>query len=55
VRALADMENRDTYVYRDPGLGARRFPCIRLDGQVIWGLTYRILTQFLEVLEDPFG
>lgn len=52
VRALADKGNRDTYVYRDPGLGARRFPCIRLEGQVIWGLTYRILTQFLEVWED---
>lgn len=52
VRALADKGHRDTYVYRDPGLGARRFPCMRLEGQVIWGLTYRILTRFLEVLED---
>ena len=53
VRALADKGTRDTYAYRGPGLGARRFPCIRLEGQVIWGLTYRILTQFLEVISLP--
>ncbi|MCY3547968.1 MAG: CoA pyrophosphatase [Gemmatimonadetes bacterium] len=52
VRALGDRSNRDSYTYRDPSLGARQFPCIRLDGQVIWGLTYRILTQFLEVLRS---
>jgi len=53
VRALNDRSNRDSYAYRDPALGVRKFPCIRLDGQVIWGLTYRILTQFLEVLRSP--
>jgi len=53
VRVLNDRANRDSYAYRDPALGVRKFPCIRLDGQVIWGLTYRILTQFLEVLRSP--
>ncbi len=51
VRALDDRSNRDSYAYRDPSLGVRMFPSIRLDGQVIWGLTYRVLTQFLEVLQ----
>lgn len=51
VRALDDRSNRDSYAYHDPSLGVRMFPCIRLEGQVIWGLTYRILTQFLEVLQ----
>ena len=53
VRALDDRSNRSSYAYRDPGLGVRQFPCIRLEGQVIWGLTYRILAQFLEVLRPP--
>ena len=51
VDALGDRSNRDLYAYHDPALGVRKFPCIRLEGQVIWGLTYRILTQFLEVLQ----
>lgn len=53
VHALDDTSNRDSYAYRDPSLGVRKFPCIRLEGQVIWGLTYRILMQFLEVLRQP--
>ena len=28
-------------------------PGIRFDGQIIWGLTYRILTAFAEVLDEP--
>lgn len=31
---------------------ARDFPCIRVGGQVIWGLTYRILRDFLRRLEE---
>lgn len=27
----------------------RTFPCFRVEGEAVWGLTYRILTQFLEV------
>jgi 8-oxo-dGTP pyrophosphatase MutT (NUDIX family) len=29
-----------------PG-GPRAFPCYRVEGQVVWGMTYRILTDFL--------
>lgn len=45
---------------RDPGTrsmvdidlpeGPRPFPCLRVAGDVVWGLTYRILTEFLHVL-----
>lgn len=27
----------------------RTFPCFRVEGEAVWGLTYRILSQFLEV------
>ncbi len=53
VHALVDGANRGSYAYHDPDLGVREFPCIRLEGRVIWGLTYRILTGFLEVLRQP--
>ena len=29
---------------------SRTFPCLRVRGRVIWGLTYRILTGFFELL-----
>ena len=29
-----------------PG-GTRAFPCLRIKGEVVWGLTYRIVTDFL--------
>ena len=34
-----------------PG-GARAFPCYRVVGDVVWGLTYRIVNQFLERYPD---
>ncbi len=34
-----------------PG-GTRAFPCFNVVGDVVWGLTYRILTQFLDVYPD---
>jgi 8-oxo-dGTP pyrophosphatase MutT (NUDIX family) len=34
-----------------PG-GARSFPCFNVVGEVVWGLTYRILSQFLELYPD---
>lgn len=34
-----------------PG-GARTFPCYRVVDEVVWGLTYRILHQFLELYPD---
>ena len=30
-----------------PG-GTRAFPCLRIKGEVVWGLTYRIVTDFLD-------
>ena len=35
-----------------PG-GTRSFPCYRIGREVVWGLTYRILSQFLERYPDP--
>lgn len=48
VEDLADRENRGSYQWREGGL-VRAFPCIELEGRVIWGLTYRIVTGFLGV------
>jgi 8-oxo-dGTP pyrophosphatase MutT (NUDIX family) len=30
--------------------GSQMFPCFRVEGRVVWGLTYRIITGFLEKL-----
>ena len=30
--------------------GSREFPCMRFEGRVIWGLTFRILTGLFEIL-----
>ena len=49
LEALIDKANRGTYPYDDRGQ-VRSFPCIRVEGRVIWGLTYRIVTRFLEVV-----
>ncbi len=49
VADLVNRANRGAHVHRH-GAEARRFPCIRIDGQVVWGLTYRIVTRFLEVV-----
>lgn len=49
VEALLDRANRGTYQWRYGSL-VRSFPCIRIDGRVIWGLTYRILTQLFELI-----
>ena len=51
VEELADAANRDSWPWREGGL-VRWFPCIRMEGRVIWGLTYRILTGLLEVVGD---
>lgn len=33
----------------------RAFPCFRWEGEVIWGLTFRILEQFLEAAPEMLG
>ena len=51
VKDLADRGNRGSYQWREGGL-VRAFPCVELEGRVIWGLTYRIVTGFLEVVGE---
>lgn len=47
VKALEDPANQGSCSWKYRGV-ARRFPCVRVEGQVIWGLTYRVLMRFLE-------
>lgn len=48
--ALRDPEARDRHVERIDDLSVA-FPAIRYEEFLVWGLTYRILTGFLEVVE----
>ena len=49
LEELADPEYRSSYPWRESGL-VRWFPCIEIEGRVIWGLTYRIVTRFMELV-----
>ncbi len=49
IDALTDERNRGRYAWKEGG-EVRWFPCVRVEGRVIWGLTYRVLTWFLEAL-----
>ena len=51
LRAMEDPANQGTHTWRYGGI-VRHFPCVRIDGQVVWGLTYRVLTRFLKVVRD---
>jgi 8-oxo-dGTP pyrophosphatase MutT (NUDIX family) len=51
VRELSSADVRSTVEIPLPG-GTREFPCYRVAGQVVWGLTYRMLEQFLEVYPE---
>ena len=51
---LTDPANRDRVEIRVEG-GVREFPCYRVAGEVVWGLTYRILSDLLEVYPESFG
>ncbi len=44
---LRDPATHDTVPIELPG-GSRSFPCYRVGREIVWGLTYRILRQFLE-------
>ncbi|HET6231846.1 MAG TPA: CoA pyrophosphatase [Longimicrobiaceae bacterium] len=46
---LAHPEAATEYVYRMEGGGSRSFPAYGARGNVVWGLTYRMLSQFLEL------
>lgn len=51
---LNHLRHPDTHTTVDiplPG-GDRTFPCYTVGEECVWGLTYRILTQFLEVYPD---
>ena len=41
-----DPRTRDEMEVRLPNR-TRTFPCYRVEGDVVWGLTYRILADFL--------
>lgn len=46
LRELRSRHVQDQVRIDLPG-GARDFPCYRVAGEVVWGLTYRILSDFL--------
>ena len=48
MSAFADPASRGVYTWVRDG-GRRRFPCSRIDGHVIWGLTFRVLEQICEI------
>jgi hypothetical protein len=50
VRTLTDPGTTDTVEIHYGEGQSRVFPCWRVEDRVIWGLTYRILTGFLEIL-----
>ena len=51
VDALRSPDTRSSVSIPLPG-GARDFPSFVVEGQHVWGLTYRILEQFLELYPD---
>ena len=52
VKAMEEEANQGTHAWKHGGL-VRRFPCVHVDGQIVWGLTYRVLTRLLQVIRDP--
>ena len=48
---LRDSATRSTITIPLPG-GPRNFPSFLVEGEHVWGLTYRILEQFLELYTD---
>jgi len=46
---LLAPETRSTLLYEYEGV-ARELPCLRIDGLVIWGLTYRMFTSLVSLL-----
>ncbi len=49
---LLDASTRDEVVIPLP-TGPRTFPCLRVHGEVVWGLTYRILDDFMARIRRP--
>lgn len=53
IDVLRRPETRGTLEVPLPG-GSRTFPCLRVVDDVVWGLTYRILDDFLKRAPDVF-
>ena len=51
LSSFQDPEALSTVEISYPEGTSRDFPCFRIEGRVVWGLTYRILTGFLGVLD----
>lgn len=51
VQSLLDPRSRTEYVLRS-GNTVRRYPGYEVGGQVVWGMTHRIVTQLLGTLRD---
>ena len=51
IDELRAPETRSAISIPLPG-GTRDFPSFRVHGEHVWGLTYRILEQFLELYPD---
>jgi 8-oxo-dGTP pyrophosphatase MutT (NUDIX family) len=49
LQQLADPRSATDHVYELTGGTALRFPAIRYEEHVIWGLTHRIIAQFLDL------
>src|SRR5690606_33432571 len=50
IRHLADPASAAEHLYLLPGGESRRFPALAYHGDVIWGLTHRMLIQFLGIV-----
>lgn len=48
VASLTDPRAQGVHHWQGPGEQAS-FPCIRVDGRVVWGLTYRILMRLFQL------
>lgn len=51
LRELRAPRTRGTVDISLPG-ETRAFPCLRVRGEIVWGLTYRILTDFFRIYPD---
>jgi len=49
IRHLLSAASRSTFEYAVPGQRLR-FPAFEVDGHHVWGLTYRVLTDLLDVI-----
>jgi hypothetical protein len=53
LSTLRDPDTRGTTTIELPE-GPKAFPCYQVDGHAVWGLTFRILTGFLEIFDESW-